>query len=86
MNPEDEKKLYPGRWYQRVIVVKEIFQAAQLAAILENHEIVEPLKAGQESANGKYVSYGFCIMAKNHVEVLELDRAIRSLEGVKLTM
>lgn len=82
----DAELKYPVVAHHRVIVDGARRDDAALAALFAGFDLVEPVKAGNVSSGGKYVSFNVSVRLANREETARLDEVFKQVPGLKMVL
>ena len=82
----DEERIYPAEYHFRIIADPAEHVPRAIGAILNDYDIVEPLRRGHLSRGGRYQTLQVTVRLRNRAEHHALDLRLRKSEGVRLLL
>lgn len=86
-NPFDESQIkFPVDCHYKIIAENLPGIDVQIVETLKNHGVTSPLKKSSASETGKYVSFDVEVTVHSLESMKILDRALKSIAGVKMVL
>lgn len=87
LTKEESESLFPTECHFKVICLDLIGIHKNLNNVLESIGLDGvAFQPGLKSKGGKYISFEVSLEIETHDKMLEIDQAIRSVEGVKMLL
>ena len=86
LTPDEREALFPAECHFKVIARDEDGVAESLHRALLSLQVEAPLSAGNSSAAGTYITYNLSLLIETHARMLEIDAALRAVDGVKMVL
>ena len=85
---EGKKLEYPVDWHYRIITENAAHPDVvhRIRQVLEDFKVANPLKIGNESAGGKYVSYLVTVTFPDRKFMEDISAAFNAIPGVKMVL
>lgn len=87
LTKDEKESLFPAKCHFKVICLDLLGIHKNLNLALVEVGLVDvAFQPGTRSKKGKYISFEVSLMVETHARMIEIDQAIRSVEGVKMLM
>jgi len=82
----DPATIYPAEHHFRIVVAEPFAGEEALRQVLAGYAVTAPLAAGGTSRQGRYRTLSVSVRVGGREELVQLDRALRAVTGVRLLL
>ena len=84
--PEQRETLFPATCHIKIIGENHPDMEANIHDTLRNLNINDPVQAGNESSQRRYITYNMSLLVETAERMDEIDQALCSIPGVKMIL